>query len=327
MKLPLTTVPAFIFLVLLSCQSLDRIWLDTNADQITVRVNQKPILTYHIATQYPADSLPDYYQRSGFIHPLYSPNGKVLTDGFPEGHTHQHGLFFAFVNTTYRGAFTDFWNQQKETGTVRHKSILAQTEEETGAGFRSVQEHLAIQNGDTLVVLEESWDIQVRTLPGAYLTDLQSTLTVVGTDTLHVNKYHYGGLGFRGSAEWNDLSFKQPKEGGVNYIGKAGKGGFLTSEGKDRLDGNHSHERWVSFHGQVEGDSAGVVILSHPSNFRAPQAVRLHPTMPYFCFSPMLDGAFDLVPGEQFVSRYRILTHDGPPDVAWIEEQWKEYIQ
>ncbi len=144
-------------------------------------------------------------------------------------------------------------------------------------------------------------------------------------DTVTVNEYHYGGLGFRGPEEWNDLSFEQ--SGDVNYIGVNGKGGFLTSSGKTRMNGNHSHERWVSFHGTVGNDSAGVVIFSHPSNYRFEQAVRLHPTMPYFSFSPMVDGPFELLPGDSLKSRYLIVTHDGPPVYDHIESLWEEWVQ
>ena len=57
-------------------------------------------------------------------------------------------------------------------------------------------------------------------------------------------------------------------------------------------------------------------MLDHPANFRSPQPVRLHPNKPYFCFAPMVPGAFEIAPGRPYVSRYRLVLHDGRPDPA-----------
>ena len=42
--------------------------------------------------------------------------------------------------------------------------------------------------------------------------------------------------------------------------------------------------------------------------------VRLHPNMPYFCFAPMVQGEFEIVPGKRFRSQYRFVVDDGPLD-------------
>ena len=312
----------FVFFLAISPSGTE---IEEDRDTIRINIDKTPVLTYYKSVQLPAEGVPEYYQRSGFIHPLYSPSGKILTDDFPEGHAHQHGLFFALVNTTFRGNATDFWNQQNGTGTVRHLRIKDRNSTGNGAGFTAEHEHLAIHNSDTVVAAKEEWEVWVHDRSDVFVVDLTSRLTVQGRDTLQVNEYHYGGLGFRGSAEWNDVGFEQP--GNVNYIGKKGRGGFLTSSGKTRMDGNHSHERWVSFHGVIEGDSAGIVIMSNPDNFRFPQAVRLHPVMPYFSFSPMVDGPFRLMQGDTLVSTYRLLIHDGHPDPEWIEREWLVFTE
>jgi len=234
-------------------------------------------------------------------------------------------LFFALVNTEFRGEFTDFWNQHKETGTVRAVEISKQIETEDSQGFHSIQEHLALQAGDTIVALRERWEVNASQRGRFNVVDVHSYLYPAGTDSIIVRKYHYGGLGFRGNDEWNDLNFEQIEGAEVNYIGKAGKGGFLTSEGKGRIEANHSRPEWLSFHGQVAGDSVGMVIMGHPDNFRHPQPVRTHPVMPYFSVSPMELDSFILHPGDTLVSKYRILTHDGSPPVAEIEAEWKRY--
>ena len=304
-----------------------QIKLKEDADAIQLEVDEKPVLKYNKSIQYPPKGSPAYYQRSGYIHPVYSPSGKIITDGFPKDHMHQHGVFFAWVNTEFRGQFTDFWNQHNQNGMVRHMSIEKTNEGPVFAEFVSWLEHLAIQNGDTIPVLKERWTVRVYAVASPFIIDFTSEQQMIGTDTLFLKEYRYGGFGIRGSAEWDDHGFTQPKDvdSAVNYIGHAGKGGFLTSEQKTRVDGNHTRPYWVDFHGTVEGEKLGILSMGHPSNFRFPQAVRIHPTMPYFCFAPMVTGSFEIKPEETYTSKYRCVVHDEHPSFDELDAWWKGY--
>ena len=227
--------------------------LDETEDIIKITVAGKPVLEYHKSVVMPPEGRPEYYKRSGFIHPVYSPSGKVMTDGFPEGHTHQHAVFFAWVNTTFQDSFTDFWNQQKETGGVIHTSVEETISGPVFAEFNTHLQHFALRDGDSIPALEEEWIVRVYNSADPFIIDVKSVQQSSGQDTLYVNKYHYGGFGIRGSAEWNDLEFRQPDndEEAENYIGRDGKGGFFTSEGRTRINGNHTKPYWgrLSWHG------------------------------------------------------------------------------
>ena len=128
---------------------------------------------------------------------------------------------------------------------------------------------------------------------------------------LLINEYHYGGMGIRGARAWDAGSDAD----------------FLTSEGLVRADGNHSLARWVDIHGTLDGSEAGLTVLGSPDNFRAPQPVRLHPSMPYFCFAPMVLGEFTLAKEDAapYVSRYRLWIHDGPPSPDEANRLWNDY--
>lgn len=65
--------------------------------------------------------------------------------------------------------------------------------------------------------------------------------------------------------------------------------------------------------------------LDHPDNFRFPQSVRLHPTKPYFCFAPMVDGPFEIGPQQTYTSKYRFYVYDGPKDVERNRRLWADY--
>ena len=268
---------------------------------VEVRSGSKPVFFYQAATAYPQEGLPDYYKRSGMIHPLYSPGGQILTDDFPAGHVHQHAIFNAWVNTMYRGEKVDFWNQHQGTGTVEHVDLLDLQQGAVTATLRTKLSHLSLKHGE---VLEEEWEIKVYPTDGYYMFDLYSEQLNTSQDTLFIVEYHYGGMGIRGSKEWNIVD-------SVNYTNDWK---ILTSEGKTNTDANHTKASWVSAHGLVEGEKAGVTVFGFPDNFRYPQIARVHPTMPYWVYSPMFEGEFYIAPGEKFYNKVRYYVHQGEPD-------------
>jgi hypothetical protein len=293
----------------------------------TLRVGDRPVLTYQAAVVEPPPGIDRIYRRSGFIHPLQTPSGLAVTDDFPPDHAHQHGLFFAWVNTTFQGRHVDFWNQKERTGRVSHVSpgVVCRNAVTAGPVFGELNVELLHEDqsapGGPKPVLRECWLVRVYDVSAHFVVDLQSVQQVVN-DPLTVNKYHYGGLGLRGNRQWFDIT---AQGNDTPDPAKSGRSDFLTSDGKHRIDGNHTRPYWVDLSGQVNGKFGGVAILDHPSNFRFPQAVRLHPNKPYFCFAPMVDGEFAIRRDHPYVSRYRLYIHDGPPDREAIESAWHDY--
>ena len=283
---------------------------------LEVSIKNKPVLFYHTKEAIPPADSPAYYKRSGFIHPLYSPNGKILTDDFPVDHTHQHGIFMAWTNTTFRKSFIDFWNQHLKKGTIAHMDVLNIKEGLVFTALKLSLRHISLEHGD---VLNEIWKITVYPFSDYFLFDLESQQKNISTDTLFLNKYHYGGLAFRGSGQWNvhDPNYKT-------------RWNVLSSEGYKDSNANHTHARWVDVWGKIDNSTAGATVFSHPSNFRYPQAIRVHPQMPYFVYSPVVDGAFTLAPNQTYRSLYRYYVHADGPDTSFIkklETNWVEPME
>lgn len=82
-----------------------------NPDKGTLSVcdGQKIILTYRYKDQLP-EGVPTRQKRSCYIHPIYSLDGKVLTDDFPVDHRHHHGLFWTWPVVRTRGQDTQTWH-------------------------------------------------------------------------------------------------------------------------------------------------------------------------------------------------------------------------
>ena len=299
------------------------------ANTLTLKVGDRPVLTYQAAIAQPPAGIDPVFARGGFLHPLQTPSGAVVTDDFPPDHPHQHGVFLAWVDTTFEGRHVDFWNQKAKTGRVApedsHRAF-----HNSAAGGPVFGELLASLNHDDLsapgepaLVVHEFWLIVVYNLAGAFVVDFTSAQHI-DNHPLTINKYHYGGFGLRGNRQWLDPTAQGDAAPDPS---KSGRSDFRTSDSKHRADGNHTRPRWVDLSGRVDGKVAGVSVLDHPSNFRFPQPVRLHPNKPYFCFAPMVDDAFTMTVGHPHVSRYRLLLHDGPPDQAAIERIWHDYAE
>ncbi len=288
--------------------TLSAVTVTDDGRHLHVKVGRRAVLTYNHAVVPSPDPKEPCYRRSGYIHPLLNPAGQVLTDDFAPDHPHQHGIMFPWTRCTFQGEPVEFWNQKLALGTVEHAGLEA-----TGGGsvfgfFTARLRHVAVKApGGPKAALIETWAVRVYNTAGGFLFDLDSTQRCATKGPLEIRKYHYGGMAIRCRREW------------------IGKGGFLTSEGKTRADGNHSRPRWCDVHGKIGGEETGVAILCHPGNFRFPQPVRLHPSKPYFCFSPMVLGAFRIDPGKPYVSRYRFHVHDGRLDPAVANALWQDY--
>lgn len=298
---------------MLSCsgekESESPLRLEQTDDYLRVFHNDLPVLNYWLTPQCP-DSLDPHYARSGFIHPVYSPSGQVITDDFPAGHAHQHGVFTAWTKTFFRDTFVDFWNTQKDLATVEHLEVLEVRDQPGYLGFRARLQQRSLAHGP---VLREDWTVRVHDRDDVFVWDLRSVQTNVTQDTLFLARHLYGGLGIRGSRLWNtadSVSFLQPAE-------------FLTSQGLTRDSANHTRPEWTAIYGKLPEGKAGLVVIPHPDNFRWPQPVRVHPEMPYLSVSPVVEEGFHIAPGETYVMRYRMVAFDGEvPEEVIGEVGW-----
>lgn len=307
--------------------SRDNLQLEETDSTVTVRQAGRIVLTYNKLSPAVPDGIDPVYARSGFLHPVASPAGCVVTEAFPFDHAHQHGIFTAWVKTTWQDREIDFWNLAGGTGRVLHQRIVSTFADDDGIGFEADLIHRA-EKEPVVDILRERWKVTVFPTDGSYhVFDLQTTQFALTGTPLRIQKYHYGGVACRGPVRWltADDSFarKQPAGSTTPLVREPGE--ILNNLGSDRITGNHEHARWVSLTGRISGQTVTITVLCHRENFRAPQAARLHPTKPYFVFSPCVDGEFTIDHDHPFTGRYRCLITDAAPDVAWLDEQWNAW--
>ena len=226
----------------------------------------------------------------------------------PSDHTHQHGVMFAWTNCSFEGRDLNFWEQQRKQGIVRHADTTLMTSGPVFAELIATIEHIDVTTDKPKTVLSENWRMRVYNFADQFVFDLESRQSCVADSPLTINQYHYGGMAIRGNRNWT-----------------TNNSGFRTSNGKSRLDGNHDRPNWCDMHGIVDGKPVGVTLYSHPTNFRSPQPVRLHPSMPYFCYAPLVLGEFQIGHENQLISNYRFVAHDGEVDSDVANRIWLDY--
>ncbi len=279
--------------------------------QVVIRAGDKEILRYQgEAGERPRPDIKPAFIRGGYIQSIHTPAGRVITDDFAVTHLHHHGVWESWTKTQFEGRTPDFWNMGAETGRVEFVSLDKVWQKDGKAGFQARHQFVDLTVKPGKVALLETWDVTVSTSGVTYVIDLISTQNCATESPLKLPEYHYGGLGFRGNAAWNGVADCH----------------FLTASGlTDRTKVNSSREKWCWIGGKLNGETCGLTILCHPQNYRFPQPIRAHPSEPFFCYAPQQDGEMEIVPGEKYISRFRLVVADGEPDAKAAEGWWKVY--
>ncbi len=289
---------------------------------LTLQQDGKNVMNYHYAIKpAPADIDPKY-ARGGFIHPLYSPAGNVLTRIQPPDHYHHYGIWNPWTKTHFDGREIDFWNLVKGQGTVQPKGFASKVSGPVYTGFKVLHDHVDLI-GDT-TALNELWDVRVFKYnyhgKEAFLCDFTTTLNCATGKQVELVKYRYGGgIGFRATEAWHKNNTR-----------------VLTSEGKTRPEADATRARWCTVWGDFPGKiSSGILFMSHPSNHEHPEPMRVWPLDAaggrgdmFFQFCPIRHSSWMIKPGNLYTLKYRMFIFDGEflsKDEA--EALWNEFAQ
>lgn len=294
-------------------------------DVLKLTAAGQPFFTYQMAPGPVPDGVNPIFRHGAHLHPVFTPGGRLVTGNHPADHPWHRGIWMAWTKTDFEGRHPDFWNQGKgDGGDKAGEKLLAEVSFDSldlswsgpvHGGFVSRHRFIDHSGAAPQDVLHEMWDVAAyRVTVGdrpLHLIDLVSTQVCASASPLKLPKYHYGGLGVRGHAQWDPVDAVT----------------MLTSNGADRNKGDATKAKWVLMGGQVEGAPAGLAVLIHPANFRFPQALRLNPKNPQLCVAPSQDGDWEIAPGKSHVSRYRLVALDGPADAGLLDRLWTDYAE
>jgi hypothetical protein len=289
---------------------------------LIIGTDDKPVLNYRYATTYPPEGFSELFKRSGFIHPLYSPGGQVLTRIQAPDHYHHYGIWAPWTRTTIDGRAVDFWNLAAGEGTVQYANTLSEVSGEIYSGFKVLQEHIDFGGkGPDKVAMNELLDLRVWNVDEKVnVIDYTSTFNTSLANGIMLDAYPYGGgLGYRAIEKWTKDNSS-----------------VLTSEGKTRIDADGSRARWCIVEGEsdVQEGRSGILFLSHPSNRMHPEPMRVWPIDAnggrgdmYFEFTPIRYEAWEFKPLRDYTLKYRMIVFDGEMNKETAEKYWRSFAK
>ncbi|MCE4563427.1 PmoA family protein [Maribellus sp. CM-23] len=289
-------------------------------EDLRLTMNDKPILKYRYAVTLPPKEASPLFKRSGYIHPLWSPEGQELTRIQAPDHYHHYGIWGPWTKTHIDGREVDFWNLLKGQGTVKFAGFLSEAEGEVFSGFKALQQHIDFGTaGEDEVAMNEILDVRAwNTGDDIWMIDYTTSLNSPLENGIMLDAYRYGGgIGWRATEKWNKDNCT-----------------VLTSEGKTRLDADGSNARWCMVEGEsdTEEGRSGILFLSHPSNRMHPEPMRVWPLDAnggrgdmYFEFVPIRHNDWKLDSKQDYTLKYRMIVFDGKMDVETAEKFWNSF--
>lgn len=286
--------------------------------KLVIHKGKDNFLQYYFKTVYPPAGVDTAYKRSGFIHPLWSPHGQILTRIQPPDHYHHYGIWNPWTHVAYEGDTIDFWNINTKQGTVRFSDFVSVENGQVFSEFDAVHHHVVFKkDGGEKIAMKELQS--VRVYPPVknkdfFIVDFNILLNCAGESPVKLLEYRYAGLGWRTTEKWNNKNSM-----------------VLTSEGKTRKEADGSKARWCIVQGEIDNDYAGVVMMSFPTNYNFPEPLRIWPENQYnrgdmfanFC--PTKDMDWLLKPRQNYVLRYRFLVYNGRLDKEKAENSWEYF--
>lgn len=265
----------------------------------------RPVLVYNHGVLL-KKGVPASFARSSYVHPIYGPDGEVLTDDFPADHYHHRGLFWAWPHVKIGGKEYDNWALKPGLSTRFEKWL-----DRTASAEKAV---IGVQNGwyvgPKRVLDEQVWLLVHPAAQGTRSIDVELRLTPIEPVTLSgAEGKSYGGLTLRfGPApqKQTEITVSSGRAGDDLYINRQ-PWADLTRHWPGR-----------------PGPSGATIFVAKDHPDYPPTWLTRH----YGCLCIGWPGVEPktLPAGETVVLRYRVWVHRGEPDAAEIGRAYADYL-
>lgn len=255
-------------------------------------------------------SLEGKYERSNYIHPLYSLDGTVITEDFPEDHPHHHGVYSGWHQILINDKpIADGWIGENlswevvvakvtyDKGSISLKSeVLWNYLADIGKPEPIVKENL------TVIVHNSNAKLRIIDYE-ITLSALKDGLSIGGSD----DEKGYGGFSVR---------LKLPAD--IRFMARGG-------EVKPQVVSVEAGP-WMNFAGSFDGQGVGergVVVFNHPSNPGSPHPwiLRREKSMQNAAYPGRMPVVLEKT---GLTLRYRVVIHNGLDEME-IEKLYGAY--
>jgi len=246
----------------------------------------KPVFVYNYGLMR-KEGAPADRARGCYLHPVYAPDGTVITDDFPRDHYHHRGISWMWPIVRIDGVQHDLWTLRG----IRDQ-FVRWTAREAGAG----QARLGVENGwyvGDRRALKET--VEVVAWPAREgRRDLDLTLRFEALERPielrgePAQKKGYGGLSFRFAPRTDTV--------------------IRTDAGIEKGDSNMAPHPWAELEGLFAGRRAGARVTIDPAHPGYPNGWCLRHYGFLGVNYPGLDS-YTLAPGRPLVLKYRVTVY------------------
>ncbi|MGO8749321.1 MAG: DUF6807 family protein [Thermoguttaceae bacterium] len=210
--------------------------------------NGKPVYVYNFGMVL-AVGFPEAMKRSSYLHPVYAPDGTLITDDFNRDHPHHRGISWMWPEVSVDGKKGDVWMVQR----FKQRFVAWKARETDGS-----QARLGVENGwydgDRKFVKEEVEILAHAVQNNKRILDftlrfeaVDRPVDIAGTPD---GKKGFGGFCFRFA----------PRDGG------SAQTVIRTDKGISKKDGVLSRHPWAEISGTFHGKAEAGRIDDDPAN-------------------------------------------------------------
>jgi hypothetical protein len=272
---------------------------------LTIRDGQTDVLTYCYGDQLKS-GIDSRYTQSGYIHPLFSLDGRALSDDSPADHLHHHGLFWTWPVVRTRGLSTSTW-EPKLPRLRQHFVRWLKRDATKGSFILSFESAWKLEGKE--VVAKETATLLIHPADKlGRLIDLELTIDAVGgpleLQGTQDQKKGYGGLCFRGAPLLT---------GAV----------MTTDKGPLKEDAVHTPFQWAD----LSTKELGLSIFVSPDHPGLPAKWMIRNS-----YAGIINVSWPglepvtLKPGEPVILHYRIYIHRGDASAGEVATAYRRYI-
>ena len=274
--------------------------VEAKGEDLVVTANGKPFATYMKESR-----------TKPVIFPIYGPTGKPMTRFWPidssvadeaQDHPHQRSLWLTHGEVNG----VSFWDEMEGCGRIAERSRAVA--ESDGRVVLTTTDEWLIPDGSVVVTDRRVMTFGTAEVEGSqvYGIDFEVELTA-NVDEVLFGDTKEGTFGLR---VWEEMRADR----------KDGDGGrIVNAEGLENDAAWGKRSNWVDYAGPVQGETVGILVMNHPTSFRAPTWWHVR-TYGLFAANPFGIGDFTgdktnpgdlrLKKGESITLKYRVLFHD-----------------
>ncbi len=261
------------------------------------------------------------------IWPIIGPTGKPITRSYPIGplletevkdHPHHRSLWFSHQRVNGH----DFWSERRDGKRLEPRTLLVKH-----LGFDKIESC----DGAAVLVARNRWIAD-----GDPICEDERTWTFGADDNAR-----WIDLAIKIIASHGDVTFGDIKDGtfsirvaGTMKVDAKLGGKIVNSRGQVNTDAWAMPAEWVDYVGSLEGETVGIAMFSHPSNFRHPcrwhvRNYGLFTANPFgeeeFPKSEVIQGGVTIPSGDSLTLRYRVFFHRGNTEQGNVAQAYEKY--